>query len=261
MKKKKKNKKTKYIMIILVVCIALLLILATVKLSSNRFTIEDRKSNIQKENQKDVEGQEKTIGWVRVQGTNIDYPVLILETDDAQITKESFAWIDNNDDKFYQNMTILGHNLYNLSSKPKMKSPNYKRFEELMNFVYKDFAEKNQMIQFTIDNEDHLYQIYAVSFIDEAAHLVVPYRDMSNKRNGNFIKYIKEESIYDYDIDVSSSDNVLNLSTCTRMFGTEKNKTIIVSAKEVDKSGKSKITINDNYDKVNNKLKGSVSDE
>ena len=56
-------------------------------------------------------------------------------------------------------------NILNLGTNPVMKDDMYVYFEELMNFVYYDFAKENQFIQLNVNGEDYIYKIFSVDFL------------------------------------------------------------------------------------------------
>ena len=88
-----------------------------------------------------------SMGWIRVQGTNIDYPVIRSDNYQSEfpVELESFAWSLNHDDGFHKHVFIMGHNIFNLSSTPKKQDSRFQRFEELMAFIYEDFASIYQL--------------------------------------------------------------------------------------------------------------------
>ena len=108
------------------------------------------------------------IGWLRVQGTNIDYPI-IHDNGLNNISEiiEDFVWQREKTDKLQERTVILGHNIKNVSSNPLITNKNHTRFEQLMSFVYYDFAKENQFIQYTKNGKEYVFQIFSVSFIDE----------------------------------------------------------------------------------------------
>ena len=75
---------------------------------------------------------------------------------------------------------------------------------------------------------------------------------------------MKEKSIYDYDVDVSNDDDIVVLSTCTRLFGdTAVNYDIVVAGrliKDNESNFKYSLSKNDNYNKIKKYLKGDEND-
>lgn len=190
----------------------------------------------------------KTVGWLQVQGTNIDYPV-IKETENAYTSGIDYLWQPNVYRDGENREVIYGHNILNVSSNPLINEDGHTRFEPLMGFVYKEFAQQNLYIQYTYDGKDYLYKIYAIGFVstsDEQGY------SMSDKETiKNYIYEAKKNSLYDYDIDVNENDRLISLVTCTRYFGLSGKTQFRVDAREVRKNEKIKkysVYTTQNYD-------------
>ncbi len=250
----------------LVVLILLLSILMFVQIFSSKgvYKVESRQANIEKSKQSDGKDFE-TIGWVRVQGTNIDYPLygLLGEGFDYPVSA-SFLWSLNLDSKFHDTMLVYGHNLMNLGPQPSRHGDDFIRMEELMNFVYYDFAQENQYIQLSMDGNDYLYKVFAVNFMYYADLDLYPHGEWNAKYRKLYVDRLLEESIYDFDTDYTDEDQILSVVTCSRFFEDGKNYDLIVTGRLVrsgEKVDLSKVHRNRNYEKIAEKLKGAEDDE
>ena len=190
----------------------------------------------------------KTVGWIQVQGTNIDYPV-IMETPTAYESGIDYLWRPNSYEDKQNREVIYGHNILNVSSKPLINAEGHTRFEPLMGFVYENFTKENLYIQYTYGGEDHLYKIYAIGFYS------LNEEDGTGITDENLVKhYIREtkkNSLYDFDAEVDSSDHLISLITCTRYFGLNGKTQFRIDAREVRKNEKIKkysVYTNENYD-------------
>lgn len=254
--KKTNNKKLFFTIAILMI---ILLVLCGVRLISNMNggTIKSRVKDLEKYNK-----EEKTLqasSWLRVQGTNIDYPVLnskdqeeYQERDDIQ-----YLWASGNLQKDNKIIYILGHNIMNLSKNPLITEKEHVRFEQLMSFTYYDFAKNNEYIQLTIDGEDYLYKIFSVSYPLSYETETFNVDGITEEFVEEYIDRAKEESIYDYDVDVNKDDQIISLITCTRMFNLERNFQVtgrLVRKGESTRNYKVKTT--DAYKEVENQMKG-----
>lgn len=258
---KRRNKKMVYLLLVVLCGLGLLLLFCfSFFEKKSQFTIESRTDKL-KEKKND---KYKNIGWIRVEGTNIDMPIVYSSSDEElPVTEEGYSWTLNEEEKLYDYIKIYGHNIFNLSATPKKESKLFKRFEELMAFVYYDFAKENQYIQLTLNNEEHLYQIFSVGIIE--------YKDISKISPGNYsdkdlknnIKFFEKESIYNYNISVDSEDKLISLITCTKMYGTEEDVQMIITGKKVNnkKRNLEKVVKNNNYKKVEKSLKGADTNE
>ena len=189
-------------------------------------------------------------GWIQVQGTNIDYPV-IEENELAYLSGINYIWRVNTYKEGENREVISGHNMLNVSSKPLIADPTHTRFEQLMSFVDYGFAKKNLYIQYTKDGRDELYKIYAIGFWnredDEADSL-------TQEEIDDYVKKVRNNSIYDYDVQVNNRDTIISLITCTRYFGSSKKTNFKVDARKVRKNEKIQkysVVTNENYDIIN----------
>ena len=67
----------------------------------------------------------------------------------------------------------------------------------------------------------------------------------------NYAAAAKENSLFDYDVDVLGTDKIVSLITCTRFFGLDGPTQFRVDVRKVrddEKITKSKVTTTDNYD-------------
>ncbi|MBR6949910.1 MAG: class B sortase [Bacilli bacterium] len=264
MKKKKKNK-SKNIVIIVVLILFLLLLVVVGKLytSIKSYKIDSRVETLEKF--KKDNPKYDTVGWLKVEGTDIDYPIITeadaIEYNDGDI---QFLWQIGEMNKLNRVNTILGHNIMNLSKNPLIRDKSHVRFEQLMSFTYLDFAKKNEYIQFTIDGKDYLFKIFGVSYIDK--------NEVSTYNNPNdgdeYVKSIinkaKEYSIYDYNINVNEKDTLISLITCTEMFDSYEKGNFRVDARlvrEKESTANYKVKENKNYKEVEKQMKGEIEDE
>lgn len=251
----RKNKK-----IIIAICIIILLLILFKILGllfCDYYKIEDRTEKVK---QIKMDGYD-TIGWIRVQGTtNIDLPIVYNNgTSDLTNPTYNFAWNKYKTNKLQKITTIFSHNMLNVSSKPLINNNSHKRFEQLMDFVYYDFTKKNKYIEYTFNNKNYLYKIYSVAFQNESNY---EYENSfpNSKETKKYIKNAKNQSIYNFDVDVNEKDTLLTLVTCTRFFGDE-NYSFVIDARKVrnnERIKNYKVSKSKKYKKIYNRLKGDV---
>ena len=270
-KKKKSNKKIDKNLIIYALCFVLVILVfmfgfylyGVFKSNSNYFTVESRVDKVKSAQNSDNEIS-KTVGWIKVQGTNIDYPIYYAPGTDLGAVTGDFAWTEADFKDLNNIIYVSGHNIKNLSSKPLIADENHTRFEQLMSFTYYDFAKDNQYIQYTFNGVDYVYKIFSVSY-ESYLHLdnynVERY---SKERMKEYISSVKEKSLYDYNVDVNESDNIIVLDTCTRMFKDDKYVHLRVAGrlvKDNEKLSKSKVVTNKNYEDIKKIVEGGDSYE
>lgn len=273
-KKKKKNvKKTvkeiknyTVVGIIFAVLLVVLLLYLVISNFSSYYKVESRVDKVDSA-KKYKDTTYKTIGWLRVQGTDIDLPILHSQEVDEKfpVELESFVWSDNIEKGFHNYMKIQGHNIFNLSAIPKKSDESFHRFEELMAFVYYDFAKDNKYIQLTVDGKDYVYKIFSVGFVDKATETFFPIDDdVDKEKMKEQIKLFKNFSFYDYDVDVKETDKIITLSTCTRFYGVNNDYGFYVVGRllrEGEKINNYKVKKNKSYNEIEEKLKGDEKNE
>lgn len=260
-KNKNKQKASSLILIVIsILAIIILFLLLVFALKKPIYQIESRGRNIEKAQKKDSDGM-KTVGWLRVQGTNIDYPILYAPGVSFDYRTDDFVWTEADFTKLNNMVYISGHNIKNLSNKPLIADESHSRFEQLMSFIYPEFVEENQYIQYSIYGHDYLYKIYSVYFEDSINLELYHSTNYSNSELRNIISPSLDKNIYDIDVDINEKDKFISLNTCTRFFG---NKQLVVNARLVRDNEKitlSKVKKSKEYENVEKILKGGDSDE
>ncbi len=263
-KKIKIRKKPVVIIITTVLCLLLLSgFLIFYLINENKYyKIKSRVDAVEKQAKKDKEEDYDIVGWIRVQGTNIDYPVIYAPDHNFTYDMENFAWTEVDFKKLNNITYIQGHNILNLSKNPLIAEKYHTRFEQLMSFTYLEFVKENKYIQYTFKGKDYLYKIFAVSYQTSSDIDYYNKDNYSKKKMQKYIDNALENSIYDFDIDVNSNDKIISLVTCTRMFGNSisfKVDARLVRNLESVKNYDVKKT--KEYSKVEEQMKGGSSNE
>jgi sortase B len=155
-----------------------------------------------------------TIGWLFVNNTNINYPVVQTNNNDYYLTHSftkqynSAGWIyaDFRDrfDDFNKNMVIYGHGRYDKVM-----------FGSLTNTLKKDWYTdpNNQIIQLSTIKYNTMWQIFSIYKIPSESYYITT--DFgSDTSYGNFLNEMKKRSIYDFGVNLTTKDKILTLSTC-----------------------------------------------
>ena len=225
------------------------------------FKIMDEKDKIEQAKQYGDE----VVGWIRVEGTNIDM-ALIQGTTAQDVTnmEYQFAWTNAFPDENSNHFTYISHNVRNVSGNPIVGDDSMTYFEQLMSFIYPEFIEENQFIEFTNpDGETSIYKIFGVTLIDEPQYSSY-YDTFSDEELEEYIKKAKDESMYDIDVDVNSNDMLLTLYTCTRFYGDGNSYSFRVDARELREGESmkySKVEVNNNYKVIEERMKEGEKDE
>ncbi len=254
---KRKTPKIKKIIIVgIFLVLSSLVIWKVVKYFQPVYKIETRLKKVEKAKQKN---KEPIIGWIRVEGTNIDYPIVdASDTNKIDVSRilYDFAWTNKDSEKLGNREFLFGHNIINVSKHPMLNNDSLSRFEQLVSFMYYDFAKENQYIQYTYHGKEYLYKIFAVGFIEDDD---VDYynKNYTKKELKKYIETAKKDSFYNYDIEVDENDDILSLITCTRFYGTEKHIDFKVEARRVrenERVSRYNLAESKKYDKIKEEM-------
>lgn len=168
---------------------------------------------LQKEN-------EEIIGWLEIEGTNINYPVLQTSDNDYYLThnykKEKAStgsiFLDKDFDLINgsSNYLIYGH-----------RNKSGLMFEDLIKYAEEDFYKEHTKIKFTTNKDDSIYEILSVFYSrvyyksDQNVFRYYYFVNAENEQEYNdFVKNAKKASIYDTGVTAKYGDQLLTLSTC-----------------------------------------------
>ena len=173
------------------------------------------------------------IGWIYIDGTEINYPVMQTPEWVNYYLKRDFYGQSDDHGSIYAdemadikrpsaNVTLYGH---------KMKDGSM--FAGLMDYKEKSFYEQHPTIDFNTIYKDGIYEIIAV-FITTANEGGFPYHlfvDGTEEEFNAFVSKCKELSLYDTGVDAEYGDKLITLSTCEHNVS---NGRFVVVAKKVN---------------------------
>ncbi|MCR5608308.1 MAG: class B sortase [Lachnospiraceae bacterium] len=155
-----------------------------------------------------------TIAWIKVNGTNIEYPVVKTTDNDYYLThsfdksSNSAGWVfmdyENRFDGTDSNMVLYAHNRRDGSL-----------FGTLNNILTNEWQSntENFTIPFITEKEKAEYQVFSVYKIENEDYYITTSFETDNEFQ-KFIDTIKSRSIKDFNVDVTTEDHILTLSTC-----------------------------------------------
>lgn len=246
-------------------CIALGILVINHLMPDNFYKIESRSNEIEKEKKNDEDGVE-TVAWLRVQGTMIDTPIISYESgkDISYLEKEDFLWTEEKEVEYHNQIKIMGHNILNLSANPEIGVDYFTKFEDLMAFTYEDFVKENKYIQYTLDGKDYVYKIFAVLY-DKSYNLdLYDTNDYTDEEMDYYINYVKEKSLYNFDVEVNKDDDIISLVTCTRLYGVQQKRQFVVVGRllhDNEKITNYSFETTDVYEDIQKLMKGEISYE
>ncbi len=175
-----------------------------------------------------------TIGWLKIDGTEIDNVVMYVPRNNDKYLHTDFygsysyrgclfvdGWCDvlSSD-----NIIIYGHNMKDGSM-----------FGALMGYVSEDFYKQHRLISFDTVYEKQSYEIVAAintSLVPDGADGFKYYEYTGSGDEESFDEYaefIEENRLYDTGIELSPGDKLLTLSTCA--YHTDDGRFIVVARK------------------------------
>ena len=107
-----------------------------------------------------------------------------------------------------------------------------------------------------------MYRIYSVAYIDSSDMDIYNKAPYPEENIQVVIDDTKEKSIFDYDVDVESTDKIISLTTCTKMFGEFDDTHFTVNARllrEGESMELANVRKNEQYKIIEEKLKGGDS--
>ena len=174
---------------------------------------------------------EDFVGWLTVEGTVIDYPVVQSKEKDYYLYR-NFEKEENRCGCLFldsactlgesDNLLIHGHHMKNGSM-----------FAALTKFGSKDFYKEHKTFRFDTLEEFGTYEIIAVMKIGLTDEQHFPYYDFINAADETvfdaFISECKAQSLYKIEADAQYGDQLITLSTCE--YSKEEGRMVVVGKK------------------------------
>lgn len=161
-----------------------------------------------------------TIGWIKVLGTDINYPVVQTNNNDFYLTHSfdksynKVGWIfadyinkNLKNNELDKNTIIYGHNRQNNSM-----------FGTLSNVFKEEWLsnKENHYINFSTLNNNMVWEVFSTYTIEKEEYYIQS-NFSSDEEYISFLNTIKNRSTYKYDVNISKEDKILTLSTCTNV--------------------------------------------
>ena len=193
----------------------------------NESTQENIEETINQENERILKVQKlqeenpDIVGWLEIEGTSINYPVLQGDDNEYYMTHNYKKQKSKNGSIFLtkdydwsipsSNLLIYGHNLSNGTM-----------FQELLKYEKEDFYKKHPIIRFTTNNEDAEYEIISAfksRVYYKSEKNVFRYYYFVNAKTeaeyNEFVQNAKKASLYNIDKTAQYGDQLITLSTCS----------------------------------------------
>lgn len=173
------------------------------------------------------------VGWIRIDGTKVDYPVMQTPDRVDYYLKRDFYRKRSAAGSIYareecdvfapsDNVTIYGHRMNSGAM-----------FGELMNYKKVEFWADNRYIQFDTLTERHTYEIFSVFKISASVNNGFQYHlfvDMTEEEFTEFVSQCKDRALYDTGVTAEYGDKLITLSTCEKG---NSNMRVVIVAKRI----------------------------
>ena len=156
-----------------------------------------------------------TVGWIKINNTNVNYVVVQAKNNEYYLKHDFYknnntnGWIYADyraDMKYFEANTIIyGHNLTNRSMFGSL-------IWTLKPSWYKN--EDNLYIKLSTLNSNSVWKIFSIYQIKPEVYYLKTFFDTETEYQ-EFLNTIKKRSIYNFKEDLSPTDKILTLSTCS----------------------------------------------
>lgn len=164
------------------------------------------------------------IGWLKIEGTNIDYPVVQgINSNDFYVRHDPYGAEDvygsifleqvNDAEKPDNNMILYGHNRGRGHKDPKM-------FGELMEYKSENYYKEHPYIEFDTLYAEGRYEIISV-FLSRVYYTTDTnfkyyqfFGSDDPKEFQNYVDNVKKLSLYEIEAGAAFGDELITLSTC-----------------------------------------------
>ena len=180
------------------------------------------------------------VGWIRIPGTPVDYPVMwtekYLRTDfDGNYSLSGFLFVSADcnvspmpDDKAYSNTLIYGHH---------MQDGNM--FAVLTEYENQDFYEKHKSIEFDRIYEDGSYEEYEYEIFSALKTEIgkgfeyYRYADVEDAdRLNEYLENVERYNLLTYKRTVDNVSDLMTLSTCSYHVSGDKGRFVVVAVRK-----------------------------
>lgn len=172
---------------------------------------------------------EDVVGWITIDGTQIDYPIVQADDNFHYLTRNFYheesragsIYLDYRNDirlENERNVIVYGH---------RMKDGSM--FENLTKYLDREFFETNQTIEFDTLYDSYVGEVFAVYQTVTTFNYIQTLFD-DDAEFGELLSQINDTTLYTNDVEVTEDDMILTLSTCDYKLDVEQGR-LVVQAK------------------------------
>ena len=159
---------------------------------------------------------EDIIGWISIEGTSIDYPVVQAEDNDYYLThsiyKEGssagaiFMDFRNCPSPLGKHTVLYGHHMRNGTM-----------FRDLISYKKEEFRKEHPYVVYSGKDGVMMWEIFS-AYVTDAGDYYIETDFSKGNDFGQFLEEIVSNSLYDTGCEVKQTDKILTLSTCSYEF-------------------------------------------
>jgi sortase B len=160
-----------------------------------------------------LEINQDVVGWVSVPDTVINYPVVQAEDNDYYLRRDIHGeratagtiFMDYRSDARAngRNTILYGHHMRNGTM-----------FKDLVKYKNEEFFQNNPIVRFDTLYEEIEWEVFS-AYVTHAGFPYIQTVFASDEEYLEFLSKIKSQSIFHKDMELTSEDRILTLSTCT----------------------------------------------
>lgn len=165
------------------------------------------------------------VGWITIENTPIDYPILQAEDNDYYLyrnykhekTRAGSIFLDFRNDVRQpdRNTIIYGHNMRDGSM-----------FGELDQYLNEEFFQENQIFYFDTLYDSYIVEVFSV-YLTTTDFYYIETDFASDEEYLQFLRTIQNKSAIETDVVLDAKDRIITLSTCDRGFNYEKGRLVV----------------------------------
>lgn len=192
--------------------------------------VEPDKTTVDKIKEYSLKNSE-TVGWLKIPGTKIDDVVFQDPKGNEKYMRadNSGKWalegcyfsdyrgVIKNRASLGKNTIVYGHNL-NDNTETGL------RFAQLLNYTDLEYAKANPYIYLTTNEDEMVFKVFAAFYTNWRKFDYIKIDFKSVTEFTDLVAEARKSSLHNFDVNVTGSDKILTLSTCTYKFGGVSNK-------------------------------------
>ncbi|MBQ6897232.1 MAG: class B sortase [Oscillospiraceae bacterium] len=172
------------------------------------------------------------VGWIRIDGTKLDYPVVHTPDNPEYYLRRNFdggyaisgtPFVGEGCTVDSKNVLIYGHRMNNDTM-----------FTVLLDYAEKEFWENHKEIKFDTVDRLQTYEIVSAFYIDipvlndpEAFYWYRYSGDITGADWDYYVQQVKAHAYYDTGIEISDDDRLLTLTTCA--YNSDEQRFVVVA--------------------------------